>query len=89
MFLDEYMNIYIFIKIVYICYSQNLCDTMASAPNIAYFKSYWKLQQLRYDKAAFQHIVFCHIKLKFDNAFIFQKWNILFIYIKCMCMHVT
>ena len=40
MFLDDYMNSYIFIRIVYICDIQNLCDTMAwlaYASNIAYF----------------------------------------------------
>ena len=39
MFLQEYMNIYIYIKIVYICDIQNLYDTMAWAvSNIAYFE---------------------------------------------------
>ena len=53
---------------MYICDIQNLYDTMAwPASNVAYFKLYWKLQQLMYDKAYVQQMA---IKLKFDYAFI-------------------
>ena len=40
MLLEEYLNIYIFIKIVYICDIQNLYDKMAwPSSDTAYFKS--------------------------------------------------
>ena len=61
MCIDENMNIYTSIEIVHICYIQNWYDTMTWPRPIllqfAYFKFYWKLQQLMYDEAAFQQIV--------------------------------
>ena len=53
------------------------------------FKSYWKLQQLRYSKAAFQHIFLFWGNLVKIWLCILHKLNILFIYIECISMHVT
>ena len=48
------------------------------ASNIAYLKSYWKLQQPVYDKGLPKIVLG---KLEFDYAFILHKLDNLFIYI--------
>ena len=50
------------------------------ASNIAYYKSYWNLQQLVYDKGLPKKC-FGEVQLEFDYAFILRKLDNLFIYI--------
>ena len=72
-----------------ICEIQNLCDTMACPGPILHILNLIETSAVYVRQIGFSTDCFWAIKLNCNYAFILHKSNILFIYIKCMSMHVT